>query len=522
MGKQLTPLMRAFSEPEIVEAVAQRAWKKDKRPGEPETPTGDELAEWAPEAPEGARRESEDRLRQLNWSFRCGVPNFGLLIEGETRRWRRMTSCPLVGGKPATIGFRPGYHGLRDHEILCAVAVWPENSGLVLDTCRPLPSVHIEWCLWRLAGRPLQHPLTPILRAYWDRPRHPTRRHLLVREGRGGLVVSRTPGLLSLACNEVLEAVFVDGDPFATRQLGSPKLRRYRVVRPEPADDLFPASPRRLAGTATAGAVIQAVADLPLASDERHPIRADLLRLGALAFALSGAIRLTEAEGAYLVGGRDTTANRRRFNEALWAIRSLRVETRPGIHWALADAEPGEVNRLGPARWMLDKAQEGKPIAFRYTGALFRSATKWGTVERTVAGLEGALAWGPSPGKGRGGRLPNALVPVRPGGPGPEVFVPWWVVLRLAGEKVDADENPKGAAGRRYGRRRTALEQAGYFTPRGGTAEAGDTVEIVKAVKGGRHHQAGLLVRASARWCAACGRGAKQVWIPATGLLGSP
>ena len=34
MGKQL---MRAFTEAEIVEAVAQRAWKKDKRPGEPET-----------------------------------------------------------------------------------------------------------------------------------------------------------------------------------------------------------------------------------------------------------------------------------------------------------------------------------------------------------------------------------------------------------------------------------------------------------------------------------------------------
>ena len=172
LDKQLAPLMGAFSEPKIVEAVAHGAWKKDKRPGEPEIPTGDELAEWAPEAPEGARRESEDRLRQLNWSFRCApVPYPVLLIEGETRRWRRMTSCPLVVGKPATIGFRPGYHGLRDHEILCAVAVWPERAGLVLDTCRPLPSVHIEWCLWRRAGRPLQHPLTPILRAYWDRPR---------------------------------------------------------------------------------------------------------------------------------------------------------------------------------------------------------------------------------------------------------------------------------------------------------------------------------------------------------------
>ena len=61
--------MEAITEPEIVEAVAQLAWKGDQRPGEPEIPTGDELAGWAPEAPEGARGESEDRLRRLNWSF---------------------------------------------------------------------------------------------------------------------------------------------------------------------------------------------------------------------------------------------------------------------------------------------------------------------------------------------------------------------------------------------------------------------------------------------------------------------
>ena len=334
-------------------------------------------------------------------------------------------------------------------------------------------------------------------------------------------MVGRTPGLLTLVCNEVLEAVAVDGEAFAAPQLGTPKLRRYRVVRSEQAD-LFPASPRRLTGTATAGALIQAVADSPLAGDERHPIRADLLRLGSVAFALSGAIRLTEAEGAHLVGGRDSPANRRRFNQAAWALRWLRVEVKPGIYWALADAEPGEVNRLGPAQWMLDRAQEGRPIAFRYTGALFRRATKWGTIERTIAGLEGSLAWGPSPGKGRGGRRPDAVVPVRSGGPGPETFVPWWMVLRLAGEKVDADADIRGTPGRRYRRRVEDLQQAGYFAPHGGAAAVGDTVEIVLVARGGRTKSAGLLIRASARWCAAYGKSAERVWIPATHLLGPP
>lgn len=40
---------------------------------------------------------------------------------------------------------------------------------------------------------------------------------------------------------------------------------------------------------------------------------------------------------------------------------------------------------------MVDKAQKG-PIAFRLTGNLFWASDQWGTLERTVAGLEGALA----------------------------------------------------------------------------------------------------------------------------------
>lgn len=165
----------------------------------------------------------------------------------------------------------------------------------------------------------------------------------------------------------------------------------------------------------------EAPAAVELERDERSPLRGDLIRAGGFAFALTGTARLTDAEGAVLIGGQDTPANRRRFNRALWALRWAGIEVKPGIRWALADAEPGDVNRIGPPRWWLDemrrrdrlpkgkRRRSRKPLAWRYTGGLFRPATKWGAVERTAAGLEGALAWGSSAGGGRKGRIPDNL-----------------------------------------------------------------------------------------------------------------
>ena len=60
-------------------------------------------------------------------------------------------------------------------------------------------------------------------------------------------------------------------------------------------------------------------------------------------------------------------------------------------------------------------------------------------MERTIGGIEGVLLWGASAGGGKRGRIPDNLRPMRKGGPGPEVFVPWWQVLRLSGENVGPD-----------------------------------------------------------------------------------
>ena len=189
----------------------------------------------------------------------------------------------------------------------------------------------------------------------------------------------------------------MDGVPFASAQ---PDMKsRWKVSAPQ--GDLFP-GPRTLARKATAGAVVEAAARLELTGDERSPLRADLVRLAQLGAALTRCIHLTESEGAQLMGGRDTPENRRRFNRSMWAARELAIEMRPGIRWALIDAEPGPINRVGPARWWADQDAEA-PLAYRLSGGLFRTATMWGAVERTVAGLEGALTWGPAAGKGRQG-----------------------------------------------------------------------------------------------------------------------
>ena len=120
-------------------------------------------------------------------------------------------------------------------------------------------------------------------------------------------------------------------------------------------------------------------------------------------------------------------------------------------------------------------------------------------MHRRGPGVEAALTWGPTAGKGPGGRIPDYLKPVRKGGPGPDVFIPARNVLRLAGEKAP-DDAPSSTLRMRYKRRIEALEAAGLVVEDGqAAAPAGDTVEIVRIMKGKRQ-QGGLGVRASAKF----------------------
>ena len=120
---------------------------------------------------------------------------------------------------------------------------------------------------------------------------------------------------------------------------------------------------------------------------------------------------------------------------------------------------------------------------------------------RTVDGIEAALTWGPTAGRGQGGRQPDYLKPVRKGGPGPDVFIPWRNVLRLAGERAPDDVVASSALRMRYKRRIEALQAAGLLVG-GQAAPAGDTVEIVQVVDGrGKGRMGGgIIVRATDRF----------------------
>ena len=181
------------------------------------------------------------------------------------------------------------------------------------------------------------------------------------------MVLTRTPGSLHLA---TLAAVEVDGEPYATERPDDDQpvtLQRYRV-KPARQGALFP-GPRKMDGKASAGALVEAVAALVLPHDYRNPVRGDVLRVGTLAYALTGTAKITDGEGARLIGGADTPANRKRFWRAMKVARWLTYATPAGKPYNLLDVELGKdaVNRLGPPRWWMDKTQR-----YTLTGALFR------------------------------------------------------------------------------------------------------------------------------------------------------
>ena len=213
--------------------------------------------------------------------------------------------------------------------------------------------------------------------------------------------------------------------------------------------------------------------------------------------------------------GANTEANRKRFWEASRVYHHLELtDPKTGQYVTLGHAPAdGRVVSLGAPFWWRGKG-EGQQwsLTGRLLGPRFDSHRGSGGaagfqsgLNRTLAGLESALAYSRSAGKGKHGKIPDLLRPVRKGGPGPGTFIPWRALLSLAGEPVPADAEPQSGWGRRYRRRVEALTEAGYRVPaRAGVAPAGDTVEIVRVASGaGKSATAGLWIRASARFCAA-------------------
>ncbi len=360
----------------------------------------------------------------------------------------------------------------------------------------------------------------------------------------GPFPLARAPALAFLVTAPLeateLNAVKVDGEPLVPP---TPEPRAlYRRVRPPPGNDCLFGGPRSLDGERIEDVLIAALADMPLTGDERSPLRSDIHKIALAAFALTGATSIPDEVGAIFLGGSATEANINRWHAAVRVGRALTVIVNPRTGaWRdlmIASAHNGGVDVEPPRWWTKD---DGAGRAWRLSGGLWRHAQLgpkrsergthagfWGGLHRTIAGLESALTWGATAGRGKSAQIPDALLPEREGGPGPEVFVPWHAVLRLSGEPVGPDTPYKGGAGTRYDARINGLIGAGYEIPSNASgaltrrpAPAGDTIEIHR-IKGRRGRTAGVMVRASARFSEAYAKAMRRrnlELLPATRLF---
>ena len=342
-----------------------------------------------------------------------------------------------------------------------------------------------------------------------------TERHLIAVTDRAeSIALVRQPAYMTVATLSELEAVAVDGEPFVTAGPDTGLLAHYSA-RPRAAQRGLPfAGPRRIGEHLIGSPVVRALAAFPLTGDERSPIRGDTLRLAVLGYAATGPMLIDEPTGALLFGA-NTEANRKRFWEASRVFHHLELtDPKTGRYVTMGHAPAdGRVVSLGAPFWWRGRGEGHRwSLTGRLLGPRFDSHRGSGGaagfqsgLNRTLAGLESALAYSRSAGKGKHGKIPDLLRPIRKGAAGPDTFIPWRALLSLAGEPVPADAEPQSVWGRRYRRRVEALTEAGYRVPaRGGVAPSGDTVEIVRVVDGRGHGQvAGVWIRASARFCAA-------------------
>ena len=380
------------------------------------------------------------------------------------------------------------------------------------------------------------HPLTPLVRAWQGRARNPADREIVTVEvpGRAGampLRLVRSPAALDLSINapiEVveLEALEVDGEPFAGRW---PEVRTYYRRRvPAHVDRdrgqlALPGmpGPRTLKGEQVNDAILSTLSERPLTGDERSPLRGDVVQVARFGFAVTGNVRVTDAQGAAWLGGRDTPANRARWNDATETAKALtwtvNPKTRTWIDLAnITRIDPDTIS-IGAPGWWRGRGHKWRLTAGLWRPAILGAVPARGTgadtttaLSRTLDGIEAALSWGGRT-RGAGGRIAPALRPVRKGGAGEPLRMPWRDVLTYSGEHVPDGADPMGTEGRRYRRRIKALKAAGYFCGAGGqAAPAGDSVEIVEAVQGTRSREPELVVRASARLCEAVAKSQRR------------
>ena len=449
-------------------------------------------------------------------------------------------------GTPSPSGFAE-VTGLAEDGVM-VVGTGPEPVGNAPTAQISITALAEFWLKCPEKTRP-GFPIRPLVESWASGASLPVSSRSLISPavipgacGRGDLPLARAPALLSAASVPLkptdvpVSVVMVDGEPVGSPSV-APLRAFYRPFGSPRQGELWPA-PRTIAKADALCPVLSALAAHPLDSDERCPLRSDVYRIVLLGHALSGPAFIPELVGVrWLTGGPVTHATRRRFWDAMAVADSLIITIDPVTHeWRkLVVADPGDGGvHLSPPAWHL--AQGERTGGFRLTGALWRPAVLaprnggkgssgvgvWGGLHRTLAGVESALSYGPTGGRGPGARIPHFLRPERPGGPGPPVFVPWDRLLTLAGECVPYGGEGRNTASRRYRRRVETLAGLGYVAT-GAEAPAADTIEIVERKLGRRNGaDAGIMVRATSKFVEAHRRAQNHhnwTTLPASALL---
>ena len=328
-------------------------------------------------------------------------------------------------------------------------------------------------------------------------------------EGRVRTALTRAPGVLAHTMRPLeeadeledtgLEAVMVDNQPFASRAgVLAPKRGGHLYQPGKPAQGELPIAPQSPDGKKIHDVVIASLSEMPLTGDERSALRNDVYRLGLVACALTGTVRITPQQSARFVGGTATVANIRRWNAAVITARSMVVildrTTLDARDLLVASMHSLGVDVRVPSWWL-----EGKDQAWRLSGAVFRKlpvapdakgkrgpkAGYWGGVARTLNGIESAITWSPTAGRGRGAS-PRCYSPRSPAKPGRKCS---FRGTRCCATREPVDENTpyrEQGAGQRFRRRVDAMLEMGYETPTNAaghaladrSARTVDTVEL--------------------------------------------
>ena len=174
--------------------------------------------------------------------------------------------------------------------------------------------------------------------------------------------------------------------------------------------------------------LVAVLANYDLTGDERAMLRADVLALGTLAYALVGrTVTLDDVALATLTGGSATDANLTRGLRVLRFMRWVELDWhgRPGSIFDSEIAPETGLHRLGAPRWWGDLRRKNRPDAWRSSGGVWRrkqrglivaggEAERYSALDCTIDGLEQALAWSDSGGSGaRAAR--RSRTSIRPG-----------------------------------------------------------------------------------------------------------